>query len=99
MSAFQILSATVTGPGASFPVETKGATFQVTAVGTGTVTCSVDIEVSNNNTNWLKLATVALNGATPKSDGFATLAPWGFVRANPTSITAGSPTITVTMAA
>ena len=97
MGAIQIQSTTTTGAGAAYPCEPSRKTFQVTAVGTGTVTCSVDIEVSNNNNNWLKLATVALNGATPQTDGFTADAPWAFYRANPTSITAGSPTITTTM--
>lgn len=48
----------------------------------------VDIEVSLDNENWLKQATISLSGSTP-FDGFATSAPWPYVRAFVTFIEGG----------
>jgi hypothetical protein len=76
------------------------ATFQATVTGTGAVTATVDIEVSNDGTNWLDTVagTITLSGTTTHSDGFTTTsAPWKYVRANVTAISGTSASVDVVM--
>ena len=68
---------TVTGAGSSVYKDSPYATFQATVVGTGAVTATVTIEVSNDNTYWCAtpMGTITLSGTTSNSDGFTTTAP------------------------
>ena len=92
-----------TGVGRKAPLIKKGdssATFQATANGaSGTITATVDIEVSNNETDWISMATISLSASAPvaDSDGFASNASWAFVRANLTAITGTGARVTVVM--
>jgi hypothetical protein len=70
-------------------------TFQATVTGTGTVTANVLIQCSNNGTGWLTLGTITLSGTTSITDGFASAAPWAFVRANVTAISGTGAAVTV----
>lgn len=90
-------SATATGAGASFDQQGTMATFQATVSGTGSVTSTVDIEVSNDSVNWLVLQTMSLSGTTTATDGIASNAPWGYVRAKVTAISGTSATVNVVM--
>lgn len=72
-------------------------TYQATVVGTGSVTATVNIEVSDDNVGWLVLSTLALSGTTSASDGFTSIAPWQFARANVTAISGTGAAVTVTM--
>ena len=75
----------------------NAATFQVigsTTAGSGAA--SVDIEVSNDNSNWMKFSTVTLVlGVTTTTDGVVLDAPWGFVRSRVTSISGTNAKVTV----
>jgi hypothetical protein len=75
----------------------NSSTFQVigsTTAAAGAV--SVDIEVSNNNVNWLKFSTISLVLATTAAtDGVVLDAPWGFVRAKVASISGTGAKVTV----
>jgi hypothetical protein len=92
-----------TGAGSKVPLIKKGdssATFQATVNGTsGTVTATTDIEVSNNETDWISMATISLSASAPvaDSDGFASNASWCFVRANLTAVTGTGTRVTVVM--
>ena len=92
-----------TGAGGKAPLIKKGdssATFQATVNGTsGTVTATIDIEVSNNEEDWISMATISLSASAPvaDSDGFASNASWAFVRANLTAITGTGASVTVVM--
>jgi hypothetical protein len=96
-------SVSATGAGNKVPLIKKGdssATFQATANGTsGDVTATADIEVSNNETDWISMATISLSASAPvaDSDGFASNASWAFVRANLTAITGIDARVTVVM--
>lgn len=95
-------SVTSTGAGSSFEVDRKikepsKATYQVTVVGTGAVTATVKIEVSNDDSNWLTLATITLSGTTSATDGFASDAPWAYRRANVTAISGTGAAVTAIM--
>ena len=89
--------------GSKVPLIKKGdssATFQATVNGTsGTVAATIDIEVSNDEKNWISMATISLSASAPvaDSDGFASNASWAFVRANLTAITGTSARVTVVM--
>lgn len=92
-----------TGAGSKVPVVKKGdssATFQATVNGTsGTVTATIDIEVSNNETDWIVMGTISLSATAPTadSDGFASNASWSFARAKLTAITGTGAVVTVLM--
>lgn len=75
------------------------ATFQATVSGTGTVTATVLIQVSNDGTNWITLGTITLSGTTSATDGFASSAPWAYVRSNCTAISGTSAALSVVMGA
>jgi len=75
------------------------ATFQATVSGTGAVSATVNIEVSNDNTNWLVLGTITLSGTTSATDGFASTANWRYVRSNCTAISGTNAALSVVMGA
>ncbi len=91
---------TTTGAGSAHFKDSPHATFQATVTGTGAVTATVDIEVSNDGTNWADTAagTITLSGTTTHSDGFTTTnAPWKYVRANVTAISGTGASVDVVM--
>ena len=91
---------TTTGAGDGHFKDSPHATFQATVTGTGAVTATVDIEVSNDGTNWLDTVagTITLSGTTTHSDGFTTTsAPWKYVRANVTAISGTGASVDVVM--
>jgi len=71
------------------PANSGFKTFQASVTGTGAVTATLKIQVSNNPTlmGWLDLATITLSGTTTATDGFASEASWLFWRANLTAVT------------
>ena len=71
-------------------------TYQATVVGTGAVSATVVVEVSNDGEYWLTLGTITLSGTTSDSDGFASNAAWAFVRSDTTAISGTGATVTVT---
>ena len=77
--------------------ESPYAAFQAIVTGTGAVTGTVLIQVSNETdtfngikSNWITMGTIALTGTTTGTDGFTTICPWRYVRANVTAISAAS---------
>lgn len=74
--------------------------FQAYLAGTGAVTCTVLIEVTNDasvTASWMTQATITLSGTTTAVDGYATVANWPNVRARTTAISGTGATLTVTM--
>ena len=61
-------------------------TFQASVSGTGSVSATVVVEVSNDNNQFLPLATFTISGTGSATDGFTSLARWGFIRAKVTAI-------------
>ena len=91
---------TVTGAGNWLYKDSPHATFQAVVVGTGAVTATVTIEVSNDALYALSTVagTITLSGTTSNSDGFTTTdAPWKYVRANVTAVSGTAATVTVLM--
>ena len=101
MSISTLLSgALVTGAGSSRsnPPNTRPQyAFQATVIGTGAVTATVLIQVSNNATDWMTLGTITLSGTTSASDGFAHEGSWEHCRANCTAVSGTSAAVTVTV--
>lgn len=91
---------TTTGAGEwikSAPDIGREISFHAIVEGTGAVTATVDIEVSNDGINACNTAagTITLSGTTIDSDGLTTDAPWRFFRANVTAISGTSAAVTV----
>lgn len=95
--------ATATGVGSWVKLYPKNSNYQVSyqavVTGTGTVSATVDIEVSLDGTNALDtpMDTITCSAATTtSSDGFTSDAPWIYVRANVTAILGTDAAVTVT---
>jgi hypothetical protein len=101
MKAILLANATAaptTGVGVKHPQNsTYSRTFQAVVDGTGAVTATVVIQVSNDGTNYLTLGTITLSGITTSTDGFASSAAWEHVRASLSAISGTSATVNVTM--
>lgn len=85
--------------GAYTPLRTP-VSYMATEAGTGAVTGTVLIEVTNTpsvTTSWITLGTITLSGTTTAQDGFSSAARWACVRARTTAITGTGAIITVTM--
>lgn len=76
-------------------------TFQAsgtTSSGTGSVT--VNVEVSNDLSNWIVLGTISLSlSTTSATDGFTAEGPWTWVRGNVTAISGTGAAVTLNMGA
>jgi hypothetical protein len=94
-----ILSRNSTGVGQEFKigVNRPNRTWQASIAGTGAVSATVLVQVSNDGTNWLTLVTFALSGTTTDQAGETTQAPWAYTRANVTAISGTGAVVTVTM--
>lgn len=92
-----LTNATSIQVGASAGISTNTRkSFHAVVTGTGAVTASVNIEVSNDNTNWMVMGTIILSGTTVDSDGFGAEAPWGYYRGNITAISGTNATLNLT---
>jgi len=88
-----------TGAGTAQEVRVSKRTFQlVGSTSAGAGAAEVDIEVSNDGTNFFTLGTITLVlGVTAVSDGFASDAPWEYVRGNVVSISGTDAEVTLWM--
>lgn len=92
-----ISSAITTGAGVHFKAEGAKHTFQLYRdnAGTGTTEVNVDIEASNNISDWISIYTLTMS-SSEDTTAFDVEAPWGYFRANIISADSSSP-ITLTM--
>lgn len=91
---------TATGAGSTYGPATSGEkTFQATVTGSGSVSATVLIQVSNDpdNLGWVTLGTITLSGTTTDTDGFASQAGWSYYRANVSAISGTSASVDVTV--
>lgn len=72
--------------------------FIANVSGTGAVTASVLVEVSNNNRHWMTMAAITLSGTTSASDGFVSDESWQYVRGTVSAISGTGAAVTLTMA-
>lgn len=96
-----ILPSTTSGSttGNTFDFPSGRASFQASETGTGAITATVVIEVSNDNLQFLTMGTITLSGTNSTTDGFVSDAPWNYVRARMTSISGTGAAVVVTMGA
>lgn len=98
-----ITARTTTGAGTSVDLlRPSPRTYFAVVTGTGSVSATVYIEVSNDGTNWLtgtaSLCTLTLSGTTTAVDGCAIpAAQWLYIRANVNAISGTGATINVYM--
>lgn len=93
---------TTTGPqpGVSlYGYDILDTAYQATITGTGAVSATVQIEVSNDNIGWLvdSVSTLTLSGTNLASSGFVSSGPWQFARANITAISGTNAKVTCTV--
>lgn len=90
----------VTGAGAAKGGPNGCNSYQAIVAGTGAVTATVVVEVSNDGTNFLTLGTITLSGTTSANDGFAVGfgCKWAYVRGNVTAITGTGAAVTLNSA-
>lgn len=69
--------------------------YQASISGTGAVSATVTIEVSNDGSNWLTFGTMSLSGTATDTDNVAGDAPWAVHRATISSITGTGAAVTV----
>lgn len=82
----------------SFPYSnTQYRTFQATVSGTGAVSATVVMSMSNDGVAWIPAATFNLSGTTVATDGINTLAPWQYIQTNISTISGTGAAVTVTM--
>lgn len=84
-------AATLTSPTEAISPQLSYRSFFAVVTGSGAA-ASVDIEVSHDKTNWLKLGTLSPTAALP--DGLADLSPWPYVHAK---VTSNNGTLTVSV--
>jgi len=92
-----LTNVTAVTTGAAVALSKDLSTFQAKVAGTGTVTATVLIEVSNNGTDFILAGTITLSGTASANDGFAIAAPWAYARARLTAITGTGATVNVNM--
>ena len=99
-----IMTKTAATAGGAYELDRRGEdskqrVFQ--AVGTtssGSGAATVVVQVSCDETNWITLGTISLTlGTSATSDGFASDAPWPFVRGNCTAISGTGASVTLYM--
>jgi len=91
---------TATGAGNSVRSIRGASTFQASgSVASATGAATIAVQVSDDNINWLTLGTITLAlTTTSSSDGFASDAPWAFVRGNVTAISGTGAAISLIVA-
>lgn len=85
--------------GISAVVEPWGTrrTVQASLSGTGAVSATVIVQVSNDNVLFLDLGTIAVSGTTTASAGLAMDAAWRYMRVDLSAISGTSAQATVTL--
>lgn len=90
---------TTTATGSWIYKDAPKAAIQANVQGTGAVTATVVLDVSNDALFAVStvLGTITLSGTTSATDGFTTDAPWKYLRARVTAITGTGATVNVLM--
>jgi len=95
-----LVNATTTGPGESKVPTGPNRTYFVSAIADSGAngSASIDIEVSLDNTDYLKIATVSFSniGDTKESNSFSSLSAYKYLRANIQAISGAGMTINAT---
>jgi hypothetical protein len=86
-----------TGIGRTLQLQGHSFTFQAKVSGTGSVTATILVQVSNDQIDWFDLVTFTLSGTTSDADAEAVEAPWAFARGKVTAITGTGATAQIIM--
>jgi hypothetical protein len=92
-----LLTRSATADGLTFEAPGPGATVHARVTGTGAVTATVIVQVSNFDGNWLDLGTLTLSGTNTASAGLALDAHWAYIRARLTALTGTGASVDVIM--
>ncbi len=76
-----LISTTVTATGQQFGRNGASWSYQLAVVGTGAVSATATIEVSNHGGQWVTFGTLSASGTTAASDSIVGTAPWAYHRA------------------
>ena len=97
--AYILNGKTSTGDSEIFTIYPRARTFDAKVVGTGAVTATVIIYVSNtgDDDDWIDAGTITLSGTTSDADGFAMEAKWAYTKANVSAISGTGAAVTVVM--
>ena len=71
---------------------------QVNLAGTGAISVTATIQVSNDNTNWIAAEALSLSGTNTATDGATLDAAWAYLRVTLSSITGTDATATAFIA-
>lgn len=85
---------TTTGTSEIFQPWGTRRTIEVTVSGTGAVSTTVVVQISNDETNWITLTTLAVSGTTTATDGAAMDAAWRYMRLNMTALSGTGAAVT-----
>jgi len=99
-SSVKLLTAvTSTGAGASHELWNSERTYQfhgVTSAGAGSLIASIEVSNDSANGPWITMGTVTLVlSTTTATDGFSSIVPWRYTRANVTTLSGTGATATV----
>jgi hypothetical protein len=72
-------------------------TYSASVTGTGALTATVVIYGSNDGMTWNDLGTITLSGTSNATDGFPSVAPWEWVRADLTALSGTGAIVNVMM--
>jgi len=92
-----LLTRSTTATGLTFEAPGPGATVHARVSGTGAVSATVVVQVSNFDNVWLTLGTLTLSGTTTASAGLALDAHWAYIRADLTAISGTGASVDVIM--
>lgn len=85
---------TTTGASEVFQPWGTRRTIEVTVSGTGAVSTTVVVQISNDETNWITLNTLTVSGTTTATDGAAMDAAWRYMRLNMTALSGTGAAVT-----
>lgn len=86
--------ATTTTTGTAVDCWQSTRSIQARVAGTGAVTATVLVEVSNDETSYLTLGTITLSGTTSATDGFAISPSFRTIRGSVTAISGTGAAVT-----
>lgn len=96
----EVLKGATAVDAASVPIDGRQIdrlSMQVVVVGAGAVSATVQLEGSNNGTDWVPIATQSVSGTTRAADGGIVTTLWSLVRARVTAISGTNAAVTASL--
>ena len=92
-TSVEIAKLTTVTTGAAFKMNGMISTAQFVLTGTGTLSATAKLQVSNNGVDWITAGSVTLDNSAGLTDGFAVNARWQYARAKVTEISGTNATV------